>query len=138
MEGEARRLAWPPLRGSALVLNGNSSQTPTTLYRLMADPIAQAEAELRAVYPGYEDALVNNRADDLIAYFWDSPKAVRYGIAQNSYGIEEISEYRRQAPKLNPRVIPRMEVTALDGVTGYVSAACYSATCASFTRLPSA
>mmetsp|Transcript_87198 Transcript_87198/g.151698 ORF Transcript_87198/g.151698 Transcript_87198/m.151698 type:complete len:141 (-) Transcript_87198:185-607(-) len=86
------------------------------------DQIMAAEAELREIYDGYEDALVNNHADKLIEYFWKSPKTVRYGATENLYGSEEIDAFRRARPSAGlARTVTRLEVAALDGVTGSVN-----------------
>jgi hypothetical protein len=53
-----------------------------------------ALAELRAAFARYEDALVNNRLDVLDELFWESAQTVRYGVAENLYGIDAIREFR--------------------------------------------
>ncbi len=55
-------------------------------------------AEVRAVFERYEDALVNNRVEVLDELFWTSPLTVRYGAAENLYGIEEIRAFRQARP----------------------------------------
>jgi hypothetical protein len=55
-------------------------------------------AEVQAVFARYEDALVNNRVDVLDELFWASPYTVRYGAAENLYGIDEIREFRNARP----------------------------------------
>jgi Protein of unknown function (DUF3225) len=55
-------------------------------------------AEVQAVFARYEDALVNNRVDVLDELFWASPHTVRYGAAENLYGIDEIREFRNARP----------------------------------------
>ena len=55
-------------------------------------------AEVEAVFARYEDALVNNRIEVLDELFWDSPTTIRYGIAENLYGIGEIRAYRSGRP----------------------------------------
>ncbi len=49
-------------------------------------------AELHALYPQYETALVANDAETLTRMFWASPHAMRFGIAENLYGIAEIAD----------------------------------------------
>jgi ketosteroid isomerase-like protein len=51
-------------------------------------------AEVRAAFDRYEAALVGNDTAALDALFWDSPHTVRYGNAENLYGIEEIRAFR--------------------------------------------
>lgn len=51
-------------------------------------------AEVTAVFQRYETALVSNDVATLDALFWDSPLTIRYGGAENLYGIEEIRAFR--------------------------------------------
>jgi len=51
-------------------------------------------AEVRAAFDRYEAALVSNDTAALDALFWDSPHVIRYGNAENLYGIEEIRAFR--------------------------------------------
>ena len=55
-------------------------------------------AEVQAVFARYEDALVNNHVDVLDELFWASPHTVRYGAAENLYGIDEIRAFRNARP----------------------------------------
>jgi hypothetical protein len=51
-------------------------------------------AELTAAFARYEDALVNNRLDVLDELFWASAQTVRYGVAEDLYGIDAIRAFR--------------------------------------------
>ncbi|MFN4089890.1 MAG: oxalurate catabolism protein HpxZ [Alphaproteobacteria bacterium] len=51
-------------------------------------------AEVRAAFDRYEAALMGNDPAVLIESFWASPLTLRYGVAENLYGIEEIAAYR--------------------------------------------
>ena len=53
-------------------------------------------AELTAAFRGYEAALSSNQPESLNEFFWNSPLAVRYGVAENLYGHDEIVAYRRR------------------------------------------
>lgn len=53
-------------------------------------------AELTAVFRRYEAALVSNRSEVLDELFLNAQQTVRYGIAENLYGHDEIRAYRRQ------------------------------------------
>lgn len=55
-------------------------------------------AEVTAVFARYEDALVNNKLDVLDELFWAAPHTVRFGIAENLYGIEAIRAFRNARP----------------------------------------
>ncbi len=52
-------------------------------------------AEVEAAFARYEEALVTNDVATLEALFWDDPKTIRYGIAENLYGMDEIRAFRR-------------------------------------------
>lgn len=68
-------------------------------------------AELAALYPKYEAALVSNDVETLSAMFWNSGHVVRFGVAENLYGSEEISAFRRARPGVNlARTINRLDV----------------------------
>ena len=60
--------------------------------------IPDVVAEVEAVFARYEAALVNHQIEVLDELFWDSPTTIRYGIAENLYGIEEIRAYRSGRP----------------------------------------
>ena len=78
---------------------------------LINDP--ETVAELQALYPRYEAALVENDVETLIALFWSSPHAVRMGLAENLYGIDEIVAFRKGRPSANlARQIRRLDITA--------------------------
>ncbi len=66
---------------------------------LVNDPATVAE--LAALYPRYEAALVNNDVATLTAMFWDSPYAIRLGAGENLYGTDEIEAFRRSRPAVN-------------------------------------
>jgi len=55
-------------------------------------------AELQAAFARYEDALVHNRVEVLDELFWDSAQTVRFGIAENLYGIDAIRDFRNARP----------------------------------------
>lgn len=51
-------------------------------------------AEVRAVVDAYEAALMSNDVEALDGFFWNSPHTVRFGVAENLYGFEEIAAFR--------------------------------------------
>jgi len=51
-------------------------------------------AQIQAVVDAYETALMINDVEALDAFFWNSPHTVRYGVAENLYGFEEIAAFR--------------------------------------------
>jgi hypothetical protein len=54
--------------------------------------------EIAELYPRYERALVENDVTVLNEMFWRSPEAMRFGVNENLYGIEEIDAFRRERP----------------------------------------
>jgi ketosteroid isomerase-like protein len=72
---------------------------------------SEVVAELAALYPKYEAALVSNDAEALIAMFWNSEHVLRFGAAENLHGIEEISAFRKGRPAANlARTINRLDI----------------------------
>jgi hypothetical protein len=51
-------------------------------------------AEVQAAFGRYEQALVTNDVATLNALFYDDPRTIRYGIAENLYGHPEIAAFR--------------------------------------------
>ena len=70
-------------------------------------------AELEALYPRYEQALITNDVDTLMAMFWASPQVARFGPAESLYGIDEIDAFRKgRSPANLARTIERLDVVA--------------------------
>jgi hypothetical protein len=68
-------------------------------------------AELRALYPLYEQALVSNDVETLIGMFWDSPYVARFGPTESLYGISEIEAFRKgRSPANLARTIQRLDI----------------------------
>ena len=79
-------------------------------------------AELAALYSKYEAALVTNDAETLTKMFWASPHAMRFGIAENLYGIEEIAAFRRgRAPMNLARTVKRLDIVTFGRDFGSVT-----------------
>lgn len=68
--------------------------------------IPEVKAEVEAAFMRYEKALIENDLATLDELFLDSPLTIRYGIAENLYGKEEISGFRsgRSPVGLNRRI----------------------------------
>jgi hypothetical protein len=78
-------------------------------------------AELQALYPLYEQALVHNDVPTLTQMFWASPLAVRYGAGENLYGVDEIEAFRRSRPSAGlARKIVRLEIVTFGTTFGSV------------------
>lgn len=51
-------------------------------------------ADVQAAFARYEAALMRNDVPELQLLFWASPQTIRYGIAENLYGHDEIGGFR--------------------------------------------
>jgi len=70
-------------------------------------------AELRELYPRYEQALVSNDVDTLVAMFWFAPEVMRFGATENLYGQEELEAFRKSRPAVNlARTVRRLEIVS--------------------------
>jgi hypothetical protein len=68
-------------------------------------------AELQTLYRQYESALVNNDVETLARLFWASPHAMRFGVTENLYGIDEIAAFRKGRTPVNlERRIRRLDI----------------------------
>lgn len=56
--------------------------------------LPEVVAEVRAAFERYERALVANDVAELDALFWDDARTLRYGGAENLYGIAAIRAFR--------------------------------------------
>jgi len=72
--------------------------------------LAAAEAEVRACFAAYEQALVAGDVPAMDGWFADDAQTVRFGIADEQCGTEAVRQWRRTAP----RVPPGRELTATD------------------------
>jgi hypothetical protein len=79
-------------------------------------------AELRRCHDGYEKALIDNDAQALGEFFWDSPHALRFGATENLHGADEIRAFRQARPKINlDREIGRLDIMAFGDSAGIVN-----------------
>jgi hypothetical protein len=70
-------------------------------------------AELQAIYPQYEAALVQNNVEKLVAMFWAGAQVMRFGVTENLYGPEELNEFRKGRPAANlARAIKRLDIVS--------------------------
>ncbi len=75
---------------------------------------AGVAAEVRAAVDAYEMALMTNDVAALDGAFWASPHTVRYGVAENLYGFDEIAAFRvGRRGGSPPRERLRTEIVAL-------------------------
>ncbi len=76
---------------------------------LINDPVTIAE--LAALYPLYETALVHNDVDTLNAMFWSAPNVMRFGVSENLYGSAELESFRASRPSAGiARTVKRLDI----------------------------
>jgi hypothetical protein len=56
--------------------------------------LPEVVAEARAAFDRYEKALITNDLHALNSIFREDPRTIRYGIAENLYGHDQIKAYR--------------------------------------------
>jgi len=70
-------------------------------------------AELAALYPRYEHALVTNNVEILVEMFWANPHVMRFGVTENLYGPDELEAFRKNRPGSNlARNVTRLDIVA--------------------------
>jgi hypothetical protein len=70
-------------------------------------------AELRALYPRYEQALVTNDVDVLVEMFWAGDQVMRFGVDENLYRPEELAAFRKGRPATNlARTVTRLDIVS--------------------------
>ena len=74
--------------------------------------IPDVKKEVEAAFALYETALITNDVATLDALFRDDRRTLRYGIAENLYGMDEIRAFRRgRSPKGLMRKLDRTIIT---------------------------
>ena len=74
--------------------------------------LPEVTAEVAAAFARYERALVSNDVATLEALFWDDPRTIRYGGAENLYGMDAIRAFRHaRSPVGLARALERTVVT---------------------------
>jgi hypothetical protein len=69
--------------------------------------------ELRALSTRYEHALVTNDVENLVEMFRDNPQVMRFGVAENLYGPNEIESFRKGRPAVNlARTVTRLDIVS--------------------------
>jgi hypothetical protein len=78
--------------------------------------------ELSELYPQYEAALVANDVETLTRLFWASPHAMRFGVTENLYGVEEIEAFRKARPAAGlARRVVRLDIVTFGHDFGSVT-----------------
>lgn len=68
-------------------------------------------AEIKALYPRYEEALIGNDVETLLSMFWSGREVMRFGVTENLYGPEELAAFRKARPAVNlARTITRFDI----------------------------
>jgi hypothetical protein len=74
--------------------------------------LPDVKAEVEAAFGRYEKALMANDVDALQSLFWNSSHTIRYGIAENLYGYDEIGAFRAgRSPVGLARTLSRTVIT---------------------------
>ena len=74
--------------------------------------IPEVLAEVRSAFERYEAALNSNDVSVLDETFWQSEHTIRYGLAENLYGRDEILAFRKSRPPVDlRRKLLRTEIT---------------------------
>jgi hypothetical protein len=60
--------------------------------------LPEVQAEIRALFEIYEQALMHNDAAALGGFFWNHEAATRYGFADWQHGAQAIAAYRATVP----------------------------------------
>jgi hypothetical protein len=69
--------------------------------------------EVSAAFEQYEQALIRHDIETLNSFFLDSQHSIRYGLAEQNYGIQAIAHYRRGSRPVHPqRRLLRIEVSS--------------------------
>lgn len=77
--------------------------------------------EVRSAFARYEAALIANDIDTLNNFFWNSPLATRYGVAEELYGDDAIARYRATALPVHPqRRLHNTVITTFDDASATV------------------
>lgn len=79
---------------------------------LAYDAIQGPDAEVKAAFARYEQALVANDVDTLDELFRADPRTVRYGVTENLYGYDEIKAFRAaRSPVALGRTLEKTVIT---------------------------
>jgi hypothetical protein len=73
--------------------------------------IPEVVAEVRGFFERYEAALIANDVEFLNGCFWQSDLTVRYGVAENLYGYDQIVGFRAAATPVAGRTLRNTVIT---------------------------
>ncbi len=84
--------------------------------------LPEVVAEVTAAFARYETALVTNDTAVLDELFRQDRRTIRYGIAENLYGHEEVAAFRAARPPVNlARTLSRTVITTYGRDTAVAS-----------------
>jgi hypothetical protein len=84
--------------------------------------LPEVRAELEALYPRYEEALVSNDVEILVSMFWASPHVMRFGAGENLYGESELEAFRKARPIGNlARDVKRLDIVSFGNDYGSIT-----------------
>lgn len=66
----------------------------------MSTPTTDVETEVRDCFTAYEDALSAGEVAAMDAWFADDCRTVRFGIAEEQWGADEVRRWRGTAPRV--------------------------------------
>ena len=69
-------------------------------------------AEVEEAFERYEHGFQHNDLDVLDALFWDDARVVRFGVAEDNYGIDQVRAWRAAQPATDLlRTVTRKTIT---------------------------
>src|SRR5262245_34915802 len=70
-------------------------------------------SEVEAAFSDYERALNENDVEELNRLFWQDPRTLRYGVAENLYGHQAIADFRRGRAAPGVRQLSKTIITTI-------------------------
>jgi len=88
------------------------AQQPNVPKAGMEIDLPEVVAEVKAAYDRYNNAINSGTMAVLNDTFWNNPRTIRYGQAENLYGYKEIEDFRANARTLDPlRTLSKTVIT---------------------------
>jgi hypothetical protein len=75
--------------------------------------LPEVVSEVEDHFKRYESALMAHDVPTLNGFFWDSPHTLRFGIAENLYGVEAIRRFRGAGAPPSGRFLKNTRYTAV-------------------------
>jgi hypothetical protein len=88
------------------------AQQPSVPKAEMAIDLPEVVAQVKEAYDRYNNAINLGKLKVLNDTFWNDPRTIRYGQAENLYGYKEIEGFRANARPLDPpRTLSKTVIT---------------------------